>query len=799
MSEITRSAISILSDWYQRNYMDAYEDTGWGLDKTELQDILNRMKPVFFSDFIIRYLLAAHGMPMEIADEIRSRRNAGGKISYETASETMKWLTDMAFEDFVSNGFFVWGEDGVSKKVRCSVNRTYRMGEKMGPLLLDKNGLFGKLMAESVTEDQLFAFGFGLNMPCEDISFLLKKALRRADFNLWNKEEFLLYITFSHAEGDRFRFYQKLKAAFEDPALKPARVRWAEEPGFTTVSVREKTDMLANEIRKQDFHVDLDENGELPDLMIRHLAKYKYLIGHVGDYRRTCLRESLRLLNQFKEYRFQRREALFATGSVKLRYRRDQGLTLPAETFFYKTDQTTGEKILFLLQNEVKIAPKAVPAGDEPLYENEKVLLRSMLPGTEAEEGEITGCSIPDWRERFEICENRRIGLLEKEDEDIAGKYAQGKVMIRYEPELGLQIDAGTVFYKEEEDRRVEFVVENPVRILPGQTAPREVKIELICTKEEKKKQKLEEHYGYITKHSVFWSDNVYLSDMENLSHFKPSRKLAPGETFRMTGKITAKCELGKRVRAGEKFYTVNAKGEEVEFESTNEIGEIVCAEVWVRCKTPGEEATKGEITDCDIENWREKLISIDNTKIGVEKKKEEEKKKKGVLYNYLYSPQKETYDIDGMLDDKDLEKAAAILEGTRLEDNKLNEIETQKAKYINRNDILTLSFLAYASKIEYDFYQGHPAPETPPKEDDPGTRCAGFVESANEVLRKCGFWELYAPNPYDSLLVCLLSSGEAVDAYRNLWGWYLSKKKPRSKKVKADKKDERKSRKRED
>ena len=62
---------------------------------------------------------------------------------------------------------------------------------------------------------------------------------------------------------------------------------------------------------------------------------------------------------------------------------------------------------------------------------------------------------------------------------------------------------------------------------------------------------------------------------------------------------------------------------------------------------------------------------------------------------------------------------------------------------------------------------------------EDYELRCSenGFMQRTNDILIKCGYHQLYAPNPYDSLLMCLVSSNEAINAFKNLWSWFLAEK----------------------
>lgn len=699
----TQSVRDDLDKWYDRESDKADMVWEWGFHKEALQEMLEKMEIVPFRCFMVRYLLAVHKDRLRpfiaheaedvdwmgaAAEEVLQLMEKNEASDYESSPEILKKLTDLVFEDFVSNGFYVPDGTKSPERVRGSVNRGLpTKGKKeIRPILWDKNDLLKKLKAkklstdfskrdECINEDELFALAFGLNMDCGDISFMLKKALRRSDFNLWNWKEFLLYVTYKYAKGDLFRFYQKLKAAYEDETVTPKPARWIKSDDFSTISIRERTDRIAQLIQEENYSVALDENGELPKRMIDYVREYKFLTGHSGDYTRTCQKESARLWNIFREN----------------------------------------------MREEAEAARK-----------------------------------------------------LLHEDRNTAESYAQGKVLIYYEPELGLDVPKETVFYKSDKKygRRIEFVPEKAMKIPPVFHAQKEVTIELECTQEEPKTPKPEQLYGYIPGKTRFESDNVYLSHMSNKSYFKASAKIPVGERTRITGKITAVCEAGKRIPAGTKFYARNRRGERVEFRSVKDVDALVCEEIWVRCLTAGEEALKGEISECSIPDWRERFRSLENTKIGMKKKTADQAVSGGFLYNYLYQPFQDHYPVKDLPDEKYMDKMAEILEGTQLSSTKLNQIQSKKAEHITRNDILTLSFLAYMSELER-----RRADRGEEAADDYRLRLSGFMQRTNEVLEKCGYHELYAPNPYDNLIACLLSSSEAIDAYRNLWSWYLTNK----------------------
>lgn len=704
----TASVKEQLEKWYSSEQVNAEAEWKWGFNKEAIQELLDTRKLVPFRCFLVRYILAVHKDEMQpflscgsdeaeclgkSADEILRLMDESEESGYAEAPEALKKLTDLVFDDFISNQFCMNDDKTGELKIRGCVNRGLpTKGQKtMRPILWDKNDLLKKLKArklatdfsnkpEYINEDEVFAFAFGLNMDYDDISFLMQKALRRSGFNMWNWKEFLLYMTYKFAKGNIFEFYLKLKESYEDETNAAKAYQWGQtQKDFSTMAIQNQTDMIAQMIQEEQYAVALNEDGELPEKMVEYIREYKYLMENSKDYTRTIVNESYELLQDFKD----------------------------------------------------NIGDAVREAGDVALY--------------------------GEWR-----------GNTQENE-----KHAQGKVIIYYDPEEGLNIPKGTVFTKVDKKwkRKIEFVSKNEVKIAPVISAKVDVEIPVVCSEKTKKMSDPKEQTGYMPGKTKFTSDSPYLSDITNKSTFKTPTKAAVGSQTYVSGKVFAKCEAGKEIKEGTKFYAKNEKGENVVFLSEKAVDAAVFAEVWVVCSVQGETATKNQITECSIPDWKKKFRKLENSMIGFIQK--ENAQTGGLLYNYLYQPNKTDHRrMEMELDESYLEKLADVLEGTQLSSTKLNQIEKKKAEHITRNDILTLNFLTYMSCVEYERAQYE---EKASK--DYKTRYEDFMLKTNESLRKCGYYELYAPNPYDSLLFCLVSSNEAVDAYRNLWSWYLSYK----------------------
>ena len=711
----TREVTNSLKKWYNEEKKNADEDWWWGFNKKKIQDIIASRTELPFRRFFVRYLLSIHFdifHPLlfdnlkgtqwlnKSAEKILKLMEETEELDYTHSPDIIKILTDIVVDDFISNGFCVNDSDENSIKIRGSVNRGIpsRGKREVRPYLWNKNDLLRKIKARRISSDfinnpdyinadDVFAFGFGLNMTYEDLSFLMKKALRRVDFNLWDWKEFLLYVTFRYAKGDRFDFYTKAKAAYEDEENIPLRVEEKEQKSFSTTVIKEETDTVIGFIREKYYSLSLDENGELPPEMIGYIRKYKFLTENLTDYTRTIALESQTLLKQFQ-----------------------------------KNIQKLSE-----LESE-----DAVLMGEE----------------------------------------------TEQEFYGTAHVHAQGKVLIYYDSKLGLDIPKGTIFYKidKKTGRWIPFESQKDVKIEPREELTKEIQIEIRSIKAEKKAAAPEMQTAFIQKKTKFTSDNPYVSNMINKSKFKLSVKAGKESEIFVSGKIFADCQVGKTISEGTKFYAQNSQGKEVEFISTKTVKSECFEEIWVYCCEGGEEATKNQITECSIPAWREKIIGIGNSKIGFTKKTDEQKKKGGKIFNYLYSKEERDIDWEDLLEEKYFDKLSMILEGTQLSSTKLNQIIRGKEKHITRNDLLTLSFLAYVSEQENERIEKNNAAS-----EDYDQRMADFLNKTNDLLRKCGYFELYAPNPYDALLMCLLSSNVAITSFRNLWSWYLFQKEKRS------------------
>ena len=693
----TQSVKKQLEKWYKEEeehiskHLEEYWD--WGFRKESIQDFFNDIEEISFQQFFVRYLLAVHIDVFHLllctdlsgsdwlntsAEKILYLMNENKNANYDTAPYIIQKFIDQIVEDFKYNGpYKVVNEKGKKKeKVLGSVNkRTPRGGRQ---IWWDKDDLLKKISADTIDSDELFAFGFGLNLPYEDVSYLMRKALRRADFNLWDWKEFLLYITFRYAKGNLFAFYIKLKEAYENEENGPLEYVWGNSRDFSTKMISDKTAVIVGMMSEENYSMSLDNSGELPPQIITYIRYYKYLTGNAHDYTRTISRESANLVGEIQKY-----------------------------------------------------------------AESEKSA---------------------------------------DKDEEV---YAQGEVKITYDPQKGLDVPKGTQFYKIESkpERRIAFESLEDVHIEPSDAETCEITINLISAEPEEKMEKPEQQRAFIRKHTPFRTDNPYLSCIGNKSMFKPPINVPMGEEIFISGKITAKAQIGKEIPEGTKFFAKNLQEEDIEFRSKETIKTYFTKEVNVRCLEEREEAIKNKITECSIPDWRERFLGLENSKIKLTRRKLQSE---GIIYRFLYSAE-QAKELEKILDETYFDKVDKVLKETRISATKLRNIEIKKEKNITRNDLLTLCFITYVIESENDWYADDEEDNDNETEEDKlkkeyNDRMSGFLTTANELLKKCGFYVLYMPNPYDALLMCLLSSEEPINAFRNLWSWYLSQKAKREK-----------------
>ena len=113
------------------------------------------------------------------------------------------------------------------------------------------------------------------------------------------------------------------------------------------------------------------------------------------------------------------------------------------------------------------------------------------------------------------------------------------------------------------------------------------------------------------------------------------------------------------------------------------------------------------------------------------------------------------------------------VLRGMRLSDARISELKTKGYPAVKRHELLTAVFLqramTYYKAVPEELLQEKELPEHLPQDGlDQGF---DLRREADRVLQEAGFYGIYLPNPYDSLLAYLSTCLYPADVYRRLWG----------------------------
>ena len=738
----TQQAANEMIEWYNKEYQNVADDVDWlwGVNGTTLEELLDSRTRIPFREFMVRYLLYVHadslmskypvtnasGNEKEWIGETarlvleavkknartKSSGNHSGKkgTGVNNAVQILEDLAELVFDDFKDNGF--------NNKKKESEVETVPVGTAKIPVQWTLKKIREKIKADTIKLNDFYAFAFGLNMSYESVDLFLKKCFFLPGLDLWKSEDFILYITFSKINHDRYKYWQRMTSEFEKiktdhiPANTLAGDMKSE--GFSTITVKSRIDTLTESINFDSFdpYVHESDQNQLRKLLI----DYYDMVGDPGNYTRT----------------------------------------------YKKVMRDLHDQVMLNLEKEIADAKK-----DE----------KQVKDAGKEKTSSGTGC-------------------------------AEGNVTVYYNPEKGVKIPKGTEFYKKESDGSpTTFVSTEEVFVQPS-AEPFWKDGDVYLVSEALFVKGDRNSVGLIPNHSDFFSEDPSLSGKTgkifNKSLFKcigdddrKAKDIREGEEAHTGGMVSLTCLAGTEIPKGTRFYTEKViQGDDtpvkVWFRTKDNVDFFAEADVHVRCMVPRKIARADTITDCGIDGWKEegRIIRIGNKTINKPQKRtvniDGSNSKKGILYKFLYPLESAEWEYIGILHDNYFEKLKDVLEGTGFSDSDISNIKSSNGILKpKRCDLITFSFLAYASEME----RRRERLQLKPVEDygkpfdgrsnDPETlsRYSGFVARTNELLTKCGFYELYQPNPYDSLIMFLLTSREAVNAFRNLWGWYLARK----------------------
>lgn len=325
-------------------------------------ELLQKLHRVPFYRYMIRYLVYTFSDKLEEEAQKQGmdcsngweERYAGYLIAQresEKETDRLRMLTDLVWNAFETNGC---GISGRTPKVLGNLNGTKKWNYEDLETVL-----FGK----EIRISDFFALAFGLDMNYEDLTMFLQKVLKRSQLNLWNEDEFLIYICFQRVQGRKIDFYRWAKQEWK---VLPEKKGVFEIPGQTTVLRTQLDQMLTRqmsqiqtfcmeEFNEQMHDIEGTESAKIALDAIRDLLSgYKYLLGHRGDYKRTALRCAGKRLTELKTFcqedmeeylTSMKEEQNYAHGTVRVSYDAAHGICIPEGTrFFQKAKDRDGNQ-----------------------------------------------------------------------------------------------------------------------------------------------------------------------------------------------------------------------------------------------------------------------------------------------------------------------------------------------------------------------------------------------------------------------------------------------------------------------
>lgn len=328
-------------------------------------DLLSALERVPFYRYMIRYLIYIHAKDLENAaagagidtGKEKWEESFAGLVLREIGKEGIQsqylaLLAQLVHADFISNH--------CSAKNKKGEDVLY--GNIGGSKKWTLEDLLKILCAETVNSGDFFLLAFGLNMKYEDISVFLKKVLKRSDLNLWDPDEFLIYICFQCVSDNKIGFFREARGAYKGVK---GRAEIFQKPE-KTADIRSDLDKVLAAVKAG---TGLEKSGHVTEELLEVLAGYKYLLEHKGDYRRTALKRANELLCDFKEQSEDDMEEYlasfketqnFARGNVQVYYDSQKGVCVPAGTHFIRrmtNEQGETEDIHFISLADVKGEP----------------------------------------------------------------------------------------------------------------------------------------------------------------------------------------------------------------------------------------------------------------------------------------------------------------------------------------------------------------------------------------------------------------------------------------------------------
>lgn len=386
-------------------------------------------------------------------------------------------------------------------------------------------------------------------------------------------------------------------------------------------------------------------------------------------------------------------------------------------------------------------------------------------------------------------------GKMDKQEVRQYSILPEGTIEVHYEAGSSLEIPVGTVFC----DAAGNAIAESTKTVSTADFAMgREITFGVSS------KMPIYEKFSPVEKHQVFRCGRVGCEEMrlKNKSRIKETDVEQPDDPVylraTLTGTVIGDVEFAQgtefwcRACKDRKKCSQNGQCETCEDAATCPNCKIITMinrepisfcylEVPVQACEPKagaawpEAIPKDAIVAAKLSEEAQRVITkISNSRLNRQQRAD---KNSSLFMEYFYGPKniKDYVDEEG---DLPLEEYPRLLEpflrGKRLTDARISDLKTKGYPSVKRHELLTAVFLqramTYYKKVPKELLeQNESLPINLPQ--DGQDQSFDLRREADSVLREAGFYGIYLPNPYDSLLTYLSMCLYPAEVYRRLWG----------------------------
>lgn len=224
---------------------------------------------------------------------------------------------------------------------------------------------------ENAASRRIFELALGLQLPAQDVEQLLQKAVKRAGFNYYDPEELFVWCALQFAPGRCYLCFEALMRDYK--MIAPAKEKKEKRNFANTAEVRDQLeDVIRSNIGGRLYSSEECEPGTMDPAFEIFLSGYKAEV----PARRTAAVVFQKLFKEFLESHkaeilsfksVDRGSEEYARGILRIEYRADREIRLPAGTVYYAEKGREHRKIRFLQEKEEVLPVRNTVEEDIPV------------------------------------------------------------------------------------------------------------------------------------------------------------------------------------------------------------------------------------------------------------------------------------------------------------------------------------------------------------------------------------------------------------------------------------------------